>query len=156
MRHLHFLGAANSQSSSALIVCKTKFITVAIKKIKEKGKRELNLPDWCNPSDKPPQPAKISNVAKQFALEASLWLSCSKSSSPSLHFPFFLRDAASPVSSPVEYLSLIWTGNCPQNRWKKILHSNRAQFFCKSSIWYNKIICKLNMVYSFSMVWSNL
>lgn len=74
---------------------------------------EERLPDRCSPSDKPPQPAKMSNVAKLFPGDASFCFSISKSVSPSLHFPFLFLDTAS-VSNPTEYLSLMWAGNYKQ------------------------------------------
>lgn len=80
----------------------------------------MGIPDCFNPSDKPPQPAKISNVAKRPCSDACTCFSTSKSSSPSLHFPFFFLDAASLAEFPVENLDLICTGNCPKKNFKEI------------------------------------
>ena len=72
------------------------------------------LPACCNPSDKPPQPAKISNVAKRYSGDASHCLSSSISFSPSLDFPFLFLLATSPSLLTAENFDLPWAGSCPR------------------------------------------
>ena len=47
------------------------------------------IPASCNPSDKPPQPAKISRVARAFSDSLSLFLSEPASSCSQICFPLF-------------------------------------------------------------------
>ena len=64
-------------------------------KCKRKTTGLIRTPDWCNPSDNPPHPAKMSREAKD---GKTLGQVCSSiGSSDSIAFPFLLAIATSSI-----------------------------------------------------------
>jgi hypothetical protein len=80
---------------------------------------EQSIPDRCNPSDKPPQPAKMSSVARQFSDCPSFGLSEPPSSMSQICFPLFFFEAGTFL---VSVTSLTLGGS-----WLKIMQDKLGQ-----------------------------